>query len=271
MEFDPAVGAGELASSCSLDGDESSTPLAIAHRGDAKHHRENTLAALSAAVAAGVDAIAVDVRFTRDAVPVLCHNRDLRVHLGCPEQIDQISLSKLRSLENEALGSAAELDRRIPTLDDALERLHGSVELMLDIKSDRSSAGIGNFREKALLSAIGDVSRVTVLSFDPWVLRRLRWLGCDHHMGIGYSRILTPDIDTFAHELVCTYLLIGFEHLRPEIVKGQRNCGRGVLVCNVDESGIDVALSAGVAGVLAPDPFALVNAIAQRSRGPWAA
>ncbi|MCP4896525.1 MAG: hypothetical protein GY906_06070, partial [bacterium] len=57
-------------------------PLAVAQRGDSRHHIGNTLAALSAAVAAGVDAIKVDVRFTRDEVPVLVSERDLIHSLG---------------------------------------------------------------------------------------------------------------------------------------------------------------------------------------------
>ncbi|WP_419998286.1 glycerophosphodiester phosphodiesterase [Streptomyces boninensis] len=53
-------------------------PLAVAHRGDPYRVRENTLASLRSAVAAGADAVEYDVRLTRDGVPVLLHDATLK-------------------------------------------------------------------------------------------------------------------------------------------------------------------------------------------------
>lgn len=50
---------------------------AVAHRGAPFAARENTLASFRAAVAAGADAVEVDVRLTRDRVPVVLHDRTL--------------------------------------------------------------------------------------------------------------------------------------------------------------------------------------------------
>ncbi|NGN64870.1 glycerophosphodiester phosphodiesterase [Streptomyces sp. A7024] len=52
--------------------------LAVAHRGDPYRVRENTLASLRSAVAAGADAVEYDVRLTRDGVPVLLHDVTLK-------------------------------------------------------------------------------------------------------------------------------------------------------------------------------------------------
>lgn len=50
------------------------SPLVIAHRGDPSAHRENTLAAVMAAVAAGADAVEVDVHLAADGTPVVVHD-----------------------------------------------------------------------------------------------------------------------------------------------------------------------------------------------------
>ena len=45
----------------------------VAHRGVAEHAPENTLPAFLRALAVGADAVELDVRLTRDRVPVVYH------------------------------------------------------------------------------------------------------------------------------------------------------------------------------------------------------
>ncbi|MFF9818290.1 glycerophosphodiester phosphodiesterase [Streptomyces sp. NPDC014006] len=54
------------------------TLTAVAHRGDPYRVRENTIASLRSALAAGADAVEIDVRLTRDGVPVLLHDETLK-------------------------------------------------------------------------------------------------------------------------------------------------------------------------------------------------
>ncbi|MDX6312865.1 MAG: glycerophosphoryl diester phosphodiesterase [Streptomyces sp.] len=51
---------------------------AVAHRGDPYRYRENTLPSLAGAVLAGADAVEMDVRLTRDGVPVILHDPTLK-------------------------------------------------------------------------------------------------------------------------------------------------------------------------------------------------
>lgn len=50
---------------------------AVAHRGDPYRVRENTLPSLRSAIGRGADAVEIDVRLTRDGVPVLLHDATL--------------------------------------------------------------------------------------------------------------------------------------------------------------------------------------------------
>src|SRR5262245_60378592 len=54
-----------------------SAPIVVAHRGDSFHAPENTLAAARQAWRAGADAWEIDVRLTRDGVPVVLHDESL--------------------------------------------------------------------------------------------------------------------------------------------------------------------------------------------------
>ena len=53
------------------------TVTAVAHRGDPYRVRENTLPSLRSALDRGADAVEIDVRLTRDGVPVLLHDATL--------------------------------------------------------------------------------------------------------------------------------------------------------------------------------------------------
>jgi glycerophosphoryl diester phosphodiesterase len=57
-------------------------PQLIAHRGYPRHFPENTLIGLEAAITAGARFIEVDVQVSRDRVPVLFHDRNLKRMCG---------------------------------------------------------------------------------------------------------------------------------------------------------------------------------------------
>ncbi|MDX3236976.1 glycerophosphodiester phosphodiesterase [Streptomyces sp. ME03-5709C] len=69
--------------------------LAIAHRGDPHRHRENTLPSLRSALRAGADAVEMDVRLTRDGVPVLLHDPTLKRLWGVPTAVAGLAADRL--------------------------------------------------------------------------------------------------------------------------------------------------------------------------------
>lgn len=97
----------------------------ISHRGEHDNLRifENTLPAFDKATQAGVWGIELDVRWTRDLVPVVIHDPDLRRLYGVDHRIHEMNCE--------------ELHRRvpaIPTLSDVVIRFGGRVHLMIEIK-----------------------------------------------------------------------------------------------------------------------------------------
>ena len=70
----------------------------IAHRGWQQRYPENTLIAVKQAIAAGARNIEIDIQFCADAVPVLCHDHDLKRISGQALKINQCSLKTLSGL-----------------------------------------------------------------------------------------------------------------------------------------------------------------------------
>jgi glycerophosphoryl diester phosphodiesterase len=95
---------------------------AVAHRGDPYRVRENTLDSLRSALRRGADAVEIDVRLTRDGVPVLLHDETLKRLWERDRPLLALSADEVRGLTGGG----------VPTLAEALAATHGS-RLMLDL------------------------------------------------------------------------------------------------------------------------------------------
>jgi glycerophosphoryl diester phosphodiesterase len=93
--------------------------LAVAHRGDPVAHRENTIAAFEAAVAAGADKVELDVWPSADGVAAVLHDETLDRLWNVPRRVVDLTIAELGELG-------------IPSLAEALEAI--PVQVMVDYK-----------------------------------------------------------------------------------------------------------------------------------------
>ncbi|WP_437047924.1 glycerophosphodiester phosphodiesterase [Streptomyces sp. enrichment culture] len=98
------------------------TVTAVAHRGDPYRFRENTLDSLRSALRLGADAVEIDVRLTRDGVPVLLHDETLKRLWEQDRPLLSLTAAEVRDLTGG----------RVPTLAQALAATDGS-RVMLDL------------------------------------------------------------------------------------------------------------------------------------------
>ncbi|MFI1963565.1 glycerophosphodiester phosphodiesterase [Streptomyces pathocidini] len=84
--------------------------MAVAHRGDPYAVRENTLPSLRSALRRGADAVEIDVRLTRDGVPVLLHDATLERLWGYELPLAEVTSRELREVTANG----------VPTLQEAL-------------------------------------------------------------------------------------------------------------------------------------------------------
>ncbi|MFF9770993.1 glycerophosphodiester phosphodiesterase [Streptomyces sp. NPDC014636] len=98
------------------------TVTAVAHRGDPYRFRENTLGSLRSALDQGADAVEIDVRLTRDGVPVLLHDETLQRLWEVGRPLGTLSAEELRGLTAGG----------VPTLAEALAAT-GDSRVMVDL------------------------------------------------------------------------------------------------------------------------------------------
>ncbi|MFJ9538816.1 glycerophosphodiester phosphodiesterase [Streptomyces sp. NPDC101225] len=99
---------------------------AVAHRGAPYRVRENTIDSLRSALAQGADAVEIDVRLTKDGVPVLLHDRTLKRLWEHERPLSSLSADEVRGLTGGG----------VPTLAEALAATGGS-RVMLDLPGTR--------------------------------------------------------------------------------------------------------------------------------------
>lgn len=106
--------------------------LVAAHRAAHKLFPENSLAAIEQAIKLGVDIVEVDVRLSRDGVPVLMHDNSVDRTANGKGKVEDLTLKELKQLYlHDRDGTTT---HRIPTLKEALLLAKGKIMVDLDLK-----------------------------------------------------------------------------------------------------------------------------------------
>lgn len=223
--------------------------LTIAHRGASGHAAENTLPAITLACRLGADRVEVDVRLSRDGVPVLLHDATLeRTHPAVRRSgATAWSVADLHSDDLTALG--------VPTLAEALDL----APLLVELKDPDTTPG--------LVEAVADCvvgSDVVLQSFDVAAVRRLAALRPHVPRGV-LGRPAVRDL----REIASFAGTVGVRHRRldPAYVAAAHAAGLQVLAwtVNLDRS-IARVLRLGVDGVISDYPERVLAALAT---GRW--
>jgi len=104
----------------------------IAHRGAGVLAPENTVAAVSAAIALGFDFVELDVQTTRDGSLVLMHDRTVDRTTSGKGYVSDLSLQEVRRLDAGAKFNQSYRGERVPTLAEILKLIKGRINVYLD-------------------------------------------------------------------------------------------------------------------------------------------
>jgi glycerophosphoryl diester phosphodiesterase len=243
--------------------------VSIAHRGASWHAPENTLAAVRAAVALGVDMVEVDLQRTRDGVLVLVHDVTLvrttdvrsRYPGRSPWRVSDLTFDELRRLDAGRWFSERYAGEPVPTLVELLDVLRGTgVGLQLELKRPELHPGV-----VADLAAELDghhdgssPAHVVVQSFDVPAMKELKTRVPSLPVGIlGRPAVANlPALATWADQVNPAHLAAD-----PGYVRAVRAQGMRCLVWTVDRASAQRrALRLGVDGIITnrPDRLAVV-------------
>ena len=155
------------------------TSCDYAHRGlHSKENNvfENTLPAFRAAVEHGLGS-ELDVRLTKDGVPVVFHDSTLKRMFGPVEKVCDMTLDKLRSFRFPD-------GTKIPTLEEVLQEVAGACPLLIELKTENDVSKLGRAVSHHLDRYPGVYC---VESFDPLALRWFR----KHRPEVARGQLLT--------------------------------------------------------------------------------
>ncbi|HEY0698771.1 MAG TPA: glycerophosphodiester phosphodiesterase family protein [Micromonospora sp.] len=262
-----------------------SEPLVFAHRGSSAALPEHTLAAYRRALAEGADGLECDVRLTRDGHLVCVHDRRLDRTSNGRGRVSARTLAELHELDfgswhpgdpDTLTGDDPPVDddgdrTRLLTLDTLLQTVRAAgrpVRLLIETKHPTRYGADVERRLVALLHrydllepAPGDPVQVTVMSFSPLAVRRMRVLAPALPTvllleflprGLRMSRL--PFGATVAGPGV------GLVRARPQLIPALRAAGHPVYVWTVNEpADLDLVLEYGVDGIITDRPALVLN------------
>ena len=146
-------------------------PRVCAHRGFNAVAPENTLPAFGAAIALGAPEIELDVRFTADGVPAVCHDNRLdRVSDGSGK-IQQFTFEQIRQLDAGSKFSPRFAGVKIPSLEEVLAKFARHAVINLHLKSDEEIYPEEQFRKIAELLRKYDQLEHVYLMGSPSVMK----------------------------------------------------------------------------------------------------
>lgn len=169
----------------------------IAHRGASKYAPENTLPAFQKALEQGAQAIELDVRCTKDGIPVICHDATINRTSNGKGYIHRLTLEQLKTYHFYHTFKKQFPNVTIPTLEEVLQLLQTEdVTLHVEIKQ---GPYIDHTIERKILTLIYKYdleNRVIYSSFDHYSLARIHRIDPQAKLGLLFHINL---IDVFSY------------------------------------------------------------------------
>ena len=109
--------------------------LVAAHRAAHNNYPENSIPSIKEAIRLGVDIVELDVKVTKDGVPVLMHDGTIdrtTTGSGKPSEYTYEELKLFRLIHEDDT-----TDQYVPTFDEALKLVKGKIMVDIDLKTDQ--------------------------------------------------------------------------------------------------------------------------------------
>ncbi|QBP41984.1 glycerophosphodiester phosphodiesterase [Paenisporosarcina antarctica] len=114
----------------------------IAHRGAAGYAPENTMAAFDKAIEMKADYIEMDIQRTKDGELVIIHDTSVDRTTDGSGYVRDLTLNELRSLDAGSWKGTEFAGEKIPTFDQVLDKYHGKIGILLELKAPELYPGI---------------------------------------------------------------------------------------------------------------------------------
>lgn len=146
----------------------------IAHRGASAFAPENTISSIAMALNSNADRIEIDVRLSKDNIPVLMHDRKLNRTTNGKGKIKDYSLEEIKELDAGSWFSRDYIGEKVPSLEEIINLVNGQKELLIEIKGGiRRYKGIDDIIVELIKNNEAE-SWCIIQSFDDRTLKNIR-------------------------------------------------------------------------------------------------
>lgn len=249
------VSATEMLGQARAAGDSA---FIASHRGGGATAPENTLPAISAALAGGFDYVEIDVALTADRVPVLMHDATVDRTTDGHGPLSALTLAEVKTLDAGSWFAPEFAGTSVPTFTEVLDLLDESGHrAIVELKGEWDADAVAGAVDE--ITARGLERRVAVSSFDA---RTLAMTGAASGVvaRLFILRNLPDDVVAAAQEAGVRGLVVARRAVidRPEIVEELHAAGIRVVVYTLnDDTQWDEVTALGVDGIVTDDPATL--------------
>lgn len=114
----------------------------VAHRGASAYAPENTISAFDKAVEMKADYIEIDVQRSKDGELVLIHDTSVDRTTDGTGKVGDLTFEQLRNLDAGSWKGEQFTGEKIPTFDEILDRYHGKIGILIELKAPELYPGI---------------------------------------------------------------------------------------------------------------------------------
>ncbi|MCS7252244.1 MAG: hypothetical protein NZ572_07455 [Thermoflexus sp.] len=242
-------------------------PLNLAHRGANRMAPENTLRAFRLALEQGADGLELDVHLSRDGVPVVLHDADLRRTTNGSGWVWEKTVAELKALDAGGWMDPRFAGERIPTLEEVFETFGKWALYNIELKAftPRSAALVRAVVER--VRGYGLADQVLLSSFNPLALRWAWRLGPEIPRGL----LVGPELPLPLRRAWFAFLAphqarhLDFRIIDERTVSWCHRRGYEVVAWTVNETAeMRRLIHLGVAAIITDEPDRLAPLLAER-------
>ncbi len=151
-------------------------PAIIGHRGASAAAPENTLAAFNLAVELKADAVELDVKLTKDRVPIIMHDPTVDRTTDGQGKVADLTLADLKKLDAGVKKDSKFAGERIPTLAEVFEAVAAKIWINVELTNSTTRGDGLEAEVVALIQKMNLGRRVLLSSFNPFAIRNVKRL-----------------------------------------------------------------------------------------------
>jgi len=211
--------------------------LVIAHRGFSGRAPENTVAAISEAIAIGADMAEIDVTLTADNRVVVIHDETLQRTTNGSGNVAEHDFDEIRSLDAGSWFAPQFAGEKVPTLGEVLDLVKGQILLNVEIKTEAVDRGISD-KVAVAIKERGMTDQVIVSSFSPTALEQMHAVVPEIRTAVLYNKELQRGQDPveIVRGLGASAFNIRGSRLKAKMLRSCRKHGIPVAVYTVDKT-----------------------------------